>query len=332
MRGHNVARVLVVDDEPEIRQILAESLRGLDVHVESAGSAREAVQIGLSRRPDLLVADLRLGDASGLDVIDKLRSAGGDLPAVVITGSHEVEVLAEATRRRPVEVMTKPLDLPRLRECVRRELAGLTRRRRAQRRELRLRRLARRVNLQRKDAQKQLDTTCADLAEAYRALSGQLASQQVSADYQRELLAARCDDDVFRALFRLFVHRSGPVFGVALVCDSNADLQVVGRFGVPGPDSAEFCQALSKPTIETVLQNPRITQMDAGDRAELFDPSIRRYLAGLTILAVPLLPASGEMIGLVLFYRKGEQPFTEEDVSLAESIHTPTAIAVKRND
>jgi CheY-like chemotaxis protein len=332
MSGRDIARVLVVDDEPEIRRILTESLRGLDVRVESAGSAKEAVQLGLSRRPDLLVADLRLGDASGLDVIDTLRSAGGDIPAVVITGCGEVEALAEATRCRPALVMTKPLDLPRLRECVRRELAGLIRRRRDQRRGLRLRRLARRSNIERKDAKKQLDTTCADLAEAYRALSGQVASQQVSAGFQRELLAARCDDDVFRALFRLFVHRSGPVYGVALVCDSNADLQVVGRFGVPGPDSAEFCQALTKPVIETVLANPRITQIDAGDRAELFDPAVRRYLVGLTILAVPLLPASGEMIGLVLFYRKGEQPFTDEDVALAESINTPTAIAVKRND
>jgi CheY-like chemotaxis protein len=332
MSVRDIARVLVVDDEPEIRRILAESLSGLDIRIESAGSAKEAVAMGLSRRPDLLVADLRLGDSSGLDVIDKLRAAVGDLPAVVITGCGEAQALAEATRCRPIEVMTKPLDLPRLRECVRRELAGQAHRRRALRRGLRLRRLARRVNLQRKDVQKQLDTTCADLTEAYRALSGQLATHQVSAGYQRELLAARCDDDVFRALFRLFVHRSGPVYGVALVCDANAELQVVGRFGVPGPDSAEFCQALAAPVTEVVLANPKITQIDAGDREELFDPTIRRYLVGLTILAVPLLPVSGEMIGLVLFYRKGEQPFTDEDVSLAETINTPTAIAVKRND
>jgi CheY-like chemotaxis protein len=332
MGGRSIARILVVDDEPEIRQLLTDTLQGLDVRIESACCGKEAIQMGLCHRPDLLVADLCLGDFTGLEVIERLRGAVGDFPAVVITGLSEVERLAEATRHRPIEVMTKPLDLPRLRECVRLELKHLAHRRRTHRRELRLRQLARQTNLQRKDAQKQLDTTCADLAEAYRALSGQLAVQQTSATYQRELLAARCDDDVFRAMFRLFVHRSGAVYGVALVCDSNADLQIVGRFGVPGPDSAEFCQSLSLPVIETVLQNPRITQLDAGDRAEIFDPPIRKYLVGLTVLAVPLLPVSGEMIGLVVLYRKGEQPFTDEDLQLAELIAAPTAIAVKRND
>ena len=332
MPGREIARVLIVDDEEEIRLLVAESLRGLDISIESASSGREALQVGLSHRPDFLVADLYLGDASGLEVIEKLRGIVGDLPAVVITGHPEVNTLAAATRHRPVEVMTKPLDLPRLRECVRRELAGLAHRRRTRRRTLRLRRLARKVNLQRKEAQRQLDTTCAELADSYRAMSAQLADQQVGMGFQRELLAARCDDDVFRSLFRLFVKRSGPLYGAALVCDADADLQVVGRFGVPNPDSPAFCQSLVGPVIQTVLQNPRITQMDAGDREDLFDPLIRKYLVGLSILAIPLLPVSGEMIGLVVLYRKGEQPFTEQDLALADLISTPAAIAVKRND
>jgi CheY-like chemotaxis protein len=332
MALRNVARVLIVDDEPEIRRLLVDALRGLDVRVETAASGDEALRMGRSWRPDFLVADVCLGDTSGLEVIEQLRGAVGFIPAVVITGRPEVTTLAQASRLRPVEVMTKPLDLDRLRDCVRLELASQAQRRLSQRRSLRLRRLARRTNLQRKDAQRQLDSTCADLAESYRALSAQVAGQQVGLAYQRELLAARCDDDVFRAMFRLYVRRSGPVYGAAMVCDGNADLQIIGRFGVPGPDSPQFCQALSRPVIEAVLQNPRITTIDAGDRADAFDPSIQKYLAGLTVLAVPLLPASGEMIGLVLLYRKGEQPFTEEDIALAELIGLPTAIAVKRND
>ena len=332
MPGRDIARVLIVDDEPEIRQLLAESLSGLDCRVESAASAREALQAGLARRPDLLVADLYLGDATGLDVIEQLRGAVGDLPAVVITGRPEAHSIAAATRHRPIEVMTKPRALDRLRECVRRELASQARRKLGRSRALRLRRLARRVNIQRKDAQRQIDSTCAELAESYRAMSAQLADQQVHLGFQRDLLACRCDDDVFRAFFRLFVRKSGPVFGVALVCDADAELQVVGRFGVPGPDSNAFCQALVRPVIETVLANPHITQLDAGEREELFPPTIRKYLVGLSVLAIPLLPASGEMIGLVVLYRKGEQPFTEQDVALAELLGMPAAIAVKRND
>jgi DNA-binding response OmpR family regulator len=332
MAGGNVARVLVVDDEPEIRQLLADALKGPGIHVESAANGQEALRLGRRSRPDFLVADVCLGDTTGLDVVESLRGAVGDFPAVVITGCPDVGTLTRASRLRPVEVMTKPLDLDRLRQCVRRELAAKARATRDVSRARRLRRLARHVNLQRKSAQKQLDGACSDLAESYRSLSAQVAGQQIGLGYQRELLAARCDDDVFRSFFRLFVRRGGPVFGVALVCDSSADLQIIGRFGVPGPDSANFCQALSNPVIELVLANPKIAALDAGERSELFDPSIRKYLVGLTVLAVPLMPASGEMIGLVLLYRKGEQPFTEDDTALAELVGLPTAIAVKRND
>ena len=150
--------------------------------------------------------------------------------------------------------------------------------------------------------------------------------------YQRELLGARTDDDVFRALFRLFVTRSGPVFGVAMVCDSAAQLKTTGRFGVPQPDGLEFCRRLSQPLIDAVLSDPHCTLIDAEAESFLFDESIRRYLPGLTALAVPLIPRSGEMIGLVVLYRKGEQPFTDADVALAELIAHPTALAIQRND
>ena len=47
---------------------------------------------------------------------------------------------------------------------------------------------------------------------------------------------------------------------------------------------------------------------------------------------MPLIPAPGEMIGLVVLYRKGEQPFCDSDMAMAEMIALPTALAVRRND
>ena len=58
----------------------------------------------------------------------------------------------------------------------------------------------------------------------------------------------------------------------------------------------------------------------------------RRYLPGVSALTIPLMPTPGELIGVVLLYRKGEQPFTDSDVALAELIAAPTSLAVRRND
>jgi len=326
-------RVLVVDDEEHMLHLLRDALKGEGLSVETAASGREAMELARKKPPDIVVADLMLGDCTGLEVIDSLRAdVAGDIPAIVITGVGDPETFTEASRHRPVELMTKPLDLDRLRRVIREELVRRAGYQRTKRRTQRLRRLARKINIERKTIQNRLDSTCADLTVAYRELSSQMGSQHVLIAYQRELIAARSDDDVFRSLFRLTVHRSGSVFGVAMVCDAEAELQIAGRFGVPQPDEVSFCRELCGPLIDIVLESPRCMVIDAGERAELFDESIRKFLPGLSILAMPLIPAPGELIGLVVMYRKGEQPFTDADVELAGMISPPTATAVRRND
>ena len=72
--------------------------------------------------------------------------------------------------------------------------------------------------------------------------------------------------------------------------------------------------------------------MDLTEDSERFDESIQKYLVGVSVLAIPLIPSEGEMIGVVFLYRKGEQPFTETDIGLAELLASPSAIAIQRND
>ena len=324
--------ILVVDDEPALRDLLTDALQCEGLEIVTAASGRQAIEVCRKQRIDLVVTDIRLGDCTGLEVLDTLAREANDVPAVVVTGFKDAEALSEASQRRPLEIMTKPLDLDRLRRTVRKALSDAAQARRSHRRTQRLRHLARTINLERKSVVRQLDTTCAGLAAAYRSLSGRMAMQNVVIDYQRELLPARNDDDVFRALFRLFVQRSGAVFGIAMACDGNAELQICGRFGVPAPDNFEFCRALTPPVIEAVLANPAPAMIDAGERADQFEEGVRKFLPGVTLLAVPLIPAPGEMIGLIVLYRKGEQPFTDSDLVLAEMISTPTAVAVRRND
>ncbi len=333
MSSDRVASVLVVDDEPHLRELLTDALSSADLHVDVASSGREAIDLAGRLDVDLLVTDLVLGDCTGLDVIDRLRSRlGADFPAVVITGRGDPRTLSEASRRHPVELMTKPLDLDRLRQTVRTELTRQEHTRRLERRYRRLRSLAKSINAERKNIHRKLEATCADLSGAYQTLSDQIACQQTLIEYQRDLLAARNDDDAFRNLFRLFVRRSGSVFGVAMVCDANAELQVAGRFGVPAPDGIGFCRHIIKPIQDIVLADPKCMVIDAGEQQDMFDPAIQKYLVGLSILAVPLIPCAGELIGLVVLYRKGEQPFVPADVALAETIALPTAVAVARND
>ena len=324
------ARVLVVDDEPDVLQSLQDVLRTDGYQVDGADGLTQALEQARRCRPDLVVADLRLAGGDGLELIDRLRQELGELPAIIVTGAGDADLIARATRSRPVEVLTKPVDVDRLRQAVREELQRREQYARVQRRTQRLRQVARNLNRRRKGSIRTLASTCLELTSSFRKLQGHAERQEVLIRYQNDLLACSCEDDVFRRLFALFVQRSGPVFGAAMLCDENAELQLIGRFGVPGPDGLNFCRRLSLALLPLMLERPELKLLDATDNLTLFPDELRRMLIGVTVLGVPLMAGEGEIIGLVALYRKGEQPFTEDDVELARLIGAPTAAAAQK--
>lgn len=332
MSNSEPSKVLVVDDERYVRELLVDVLTDAGLEIHAAASGAEAIDLARRHRPDILVTDIRLGDCTGLEMIDDLRDVVGEVPAIIITGYGDAATLTEASRRRPIELMTKPLDLVRLKETVAQELSRQKDAKRFHRRTRQLRRLARRTNIQRKVINRQLDSILSDLTDAHQSLSGQMDLQKMLIEYQSQVIGSKDDDEVFEKLFRLFVGLSGPLFGAAMVCDADAQLHISGRFGVPRPDGMRFCEELARPFVDMLLVDPRCVLVDAGERVDLFCASIRRYLVGLTVLAIPLIPAEGELIGVVMLYRKGEQPFTDQDIVLAEMLAPATAAAVRRND
>jgi len=332
MEARTKAQVLIVDDKPATRKRLADALQKDGFIVESAASGREAMALVADRRPDLMVVDYYLTDETGMELMAQVEDACGEVPAVIITGKEDTDALVAASRKRPIELMTRPVNVPRLRETLHREYLRLEKVRQSQRRVRRLRRLAHDVNQERKFMHEQLDSTCSDLAEAYQDLSMRVVVQEIVMSYQAQLLMVEDDADVFRTLFGMFAEHSGAVCGVGMACNEDAELDIVGRFGIPRPDSHAFCKKIADPIAEMIIANPQCLMMDAGENTETFDQAVQMYLPGMTIMAIPLMPAEGELIGVVVLYRKGEQPFCEQDMYLAEMIGFPTALALKRND
>lgn len=316
------AHILVVDDNAELCDLIRESLTRDGLTVETAGSLAAARDAVARRKVDLVIADLRLPDGTGGQLLDELRLRVGDLPAILITGCGDLALASEACRAGCVDVLTKPLDLSRLRNAVAREL---TRRRRAGRR----RQLARQMNRQRRDAKHRLDTTGNALTVAYRTLSQQFTRQETLLRFQRHLLASGDDDDVFRGLFGLFSTDRDSLFGIALVCDPSADLQIIGRFGTPAPDSLSICRAVASSLLDVVLDDPRVMRLELSTNSSLFPDWLGEHLPDTTLLSVPLLSKPGRLIGLAVLYRKDGEGFTDDEVALAELIGPSIAVTIK---
>ena len=100
--------VLVVDDEKNIRHTLRVCLETMDVTVVEAGSAQAVLDAMARSAFDLVFLDLRLGHASGLDLIPQLIAENPNVVIVVVTAYATIETAVEAIRRGAWDYLPKP--------------------------------------------------------------------------------------------------------------------------------------------------------------------------------------------------------------------------------
>ena len=101
-------RILVIDDEPGVREILNIHLRGAGYRVTSAETATEGLRLVASTDFDLAICDFTLPDIPGAELIDAVRKARPGLPMMIISGFIDDDT-EEAFRRRGVlECLKKP--------------------------------------------------------------------------------------------------------------------------------------------------------------------------------------------------------------------------------
>ena len=81
------ARLLVVDDEPNIVELLSMSLKYAGFEVATAANGRDAVSLAKEFRPDLILLDVMLPDVDGFGVVRRLRGEGARVPVLVSYGS-----------------------------------------------------------------------------------------------------------------------------------------------------------------------------------------------------------------------------------------------------
>jgi two-component system response regulator PilR (NtrC family) len=114
-------RLLVVDDEPDLRTLYELTLLREGYDVESAGSVEEGWALLSQQGPggyQLLITDMRLPDGSGLDLLRRLEEAGRTEKAVVITAYGSPENAVEALKAGAYDYLTKPVDLRQFRAVV----------------------------------------------------------------------------------------------------------------------------------------------------------------------------------------------------------------------
>jgi len=128
MNGKPEAHLLVVDDEPNIVELLSATLRYEGFEVSVAMTGNEAVQVAERVKPDLIVLDVMLPDLDGFSVVRRLRGAGREVPVLFLTAKDAGEDKVAGLTVGGDDYVTKPFSLDeviaRIRAVLRRSQQG----------------------------------------------------------------------------------------------------------------------------------------------------------------------------------------------------------------
>jgi len=115
-------RVLVVDDELSVREILAEGLAAAGYETFTAGSASEAIALLERERVHLVLSDIEMPGATGLELLGQIKEQDSELDVVMVTGVVDATIAINAIRQGASDYVTKPFNLDEVQIVVERTL------------------------------------------------------------------------------------------------------------------------------------------------------------------------------------------------------------------
>src|SRR5215510_9008850 len=112
------ARILLVEDETNLRRTLTDLLKSDGYTVESSGDGLEAQHLALSQAYDLIILDIMLPSRNGFDVCRHLRKSGVNTPILMLTARSELNNKVQGLKSGGDDYLTKPFETPELQARV----------------------------------------------------------------------------------------------------------------------------------------------------------------------------------------------------------------------
>ena len=117
-----MAKILLVDDEPNIRRLFRDELEEEGHLIEQAGDGAEALAEVERTHCDLVILDLRMPEMNGLEFLEKIRERRPELPVIVCSAVRGIEAEFELWASHVSSILSKPVDLEMLKTEVRKAL------------------------------------------------------------------------------------------------------------------------------------------------------------------------------------------------------------------
>jgi DNA-binding NtrC family response regulator len=180
-------KILIADDEPSNRRILAQELTHKGFAVDTAPGGREALARIESAPPDLVILDFMMPDMSGLEVLKELRNRGNDTPAILITAYGSVERAVEVMKAGAYDFITRPFDPDHIEIVVRKAL-------------------------ERQSLKREVEVLSEEMRDRYRLIVGESSKMKLAVDMARKAASSNAtvlllgESGTGKELFARFIH------------------------------------------------------------------------------------------------------------------------------
>ncbi|MCK5829433.1 MAG: sigma-54-dependent Fis family transcriptional regulator [Methylococcales bacterium] len=113
---------LIIDDEPDIRELVEITLNRMDIQTLCAENIEKAKALLAQHKFDLCLTDMKLPDGNGLDLVDYIQKSSVPMPVAVITAHGNMDIAIKAMKKGAFDFLSKPVDLTVLRQLVKNAL------------------------------------------------------------------------------------------------------------------------------------------------------------------------------------------------------------------
>jgi len=120
----SLGRILVVDDEAQVREVLIEFLAGEGYTVEGFASGSDALDAVTREPPDLVLLDIHMPGVDGVEILRRIRALDDKIAVIMVTANEDVAIARETLKLGAVDYVAKPFDFTYLERAV---AAGLAR-------------------------------------------------------------------------------------------------------------------------------------------------------------------------------------------------------------
>ncbi|NLX18351.1 MAG: response regulator [Desulfobulbus sp.] len=111
-------KVLLIDDEQDFLEVMAERMQNRDIDVTTATSAKNGLDLALQENFDAIILDLQMPEMDGMEALKKLKSIDPDLQIILLTGHGTVEKGVQAMKLGAADFLEKPADMQELTEKI----------------------------------------------------------------------------------------------------------------------------------------------------------------------------------------------------------------------